>query len=184
MYCPKCGEFLLCHGKPTYHDEGSDILVEKWSNQKCSNCGTLFTCEKSFAYLEDEDEYSDIRTPINKSKPSDRGIRSRSRKIETPDCPHCHKRTRPSDMKYNGYDEDSNLFESYHCPHCGTRFSISFDGKDENSEWYYDMDSIESPSRKPVGTKKTVKTGKTSVKTKKAAKKPTGVIKKKTKGAR
>lgn len=109
---------------------------------------------------------------------NEKNVRSKSRKVETPDCPKCHKHTTSSDMKYNGYDDEGNLYESYRCPHCGTRFTISYEGDDEDYEWWYDMDSIESPSpkavKKPVKAKKT---SKTSVKPKKAAKKPANVKK-------
>lgn len=143
MYCPCCGQYLLCQGKPYYgHSVDDDVLPEIWENQKCDRCGATFTHTKHFFYDEEEDEYDDIVAPPSKR------VKSRSRKIRYPSCPRCGAKTNSTDMKYNDFDDYGNLFECYVCPECPTRFSITYDGDNENCDWEYDQDSIESLSRK------------------------------------
>jgi len=140
MYCPKCDNFLACTGKPEYRDKG-DLLVEIWRNQKCGECGTIFTCKKFYGYIE-EDEYTDVIYPEEK-----RAVRSKSAKTRIP-CPKCGTRMDPTEMKYNGHDEDGNLFESYKCSTCNARFSITYDGPNDDCSWDYDLDTIECLSKK------------------------------------
>ena len=46
-------------------------------------------------------------------------------------CKHCHRLNQATDMKTNGYDEQGNLYEVYHCPHCGGWFTLEYDGPTE-----------------------------------------------------
>ncbi len=67
-------------------------------------------------------------------------VASMSTKIYPP-CRQCNVIVRPTDLKYNGCDEDGNLYECYHCSCCGHRFTISYEGPDDSYDWYYVTES-------------------------------------------
>ena len=60
---------------------------------------------------------------------------------EYPNCPKCNGFTGPQDFKSNGV-ENGCYYESYKCPICGERFSVTYDTPNDSGSWTVDSQSV------------------------------------------